>query len=122
MGWIRHDPGLEPERRRLESLCRAGSFPHSHPGDIVVINNLPAHKIEGARLAIEAAGCSLLFLPPYSPNFNPIQNAFSKLKVTLRANAERSIEGVWNTVGEIVKSFTPNECANYFTACSYDPA
>ena len=85
------------------------------------MDNLPAHKTEGVRLSIEAAGCRLLFLPPYSPDFNPIENAFSKLKATLRAKAERSIEGLWNTVGEIVKIFTPNECANYFAACGYDP-
>jgi len=91
------------------------------PGDIVVMDNLPAHKTEGVRLAIEAAGCSLLFLPPYSPDSNPIENAFSKLKAMLRAKAERSVEGLWNTVGEIVKIFTPQECAKYFAACGYDP-
>lgn len=95
--------------------------PELRPGDIVVMDNLPAHKAEGVRCAIEAAGCSLLFLPPYSPDFNPIENAFSRLKAMLRAKAERSIEALWNTVGEIVKLFEPQECANYFAACGYDP-
>ncbi len=91
------------------------------PGDIVIMDNLPAHKAEGVRKAIEDIGCSLLFLPPYSPDFNPIEKAFSKLKAMLRAKAERSVEALWNTVGEIVRLFEPNECKNYFTSCGYDP-
>jgi transposase len=73
------------------------------------------------RLTIEQAGCELRFLPPYSPDFNPIENAFSKLKAHLRARAERSIDALWNSVGEIVKLFEPQECANYFAAAGYDP-
>ncbi len=91
------------------------------PGDIVIMDNLPAHKADGVRKAIEDAGCRLLFLPPYSPDFNPIENAFSKLKAILRAKAERSVEALWNTVGEIVKLFEPHECENYFIAAGYDP-
>lgn len=91
------------------------------PGDIVVMDNLPAHKADGIRQAIEHAGCQLQFLPPYSPDFNPIENAFSKLKAHLRAKAERSVGALWNTVGDIVKLFEPNECANYFRAAGYDP-
>ena len=91
------------------------------PGDIVIMDNLPAHKAEGVRQAIEGAGCQLLFLPPYSPDFNPIENAFSKLKALLRAKAERSVDALWRTVGEIVNLFEPHECANYFATAGYDP-
>ncbi|MQW79202.1 IS630 family transposase, partial [Sinorhizobium meliloti] len=91
------------------------------PGDIVVMDNLPAHKADGIRQAIETAGCTLLYLPPYSPDFNPIENAFSKLKALLRARAERSVDALWNTVGDIVKLFEPQECANYFAAAGHDP-
>ncbi|SSX47356.1 unnamed protein product [Ciceribacter sp. T2.26MG-112.2] len=91
------------------------------PGDIVIMDNLPAHKAEGVRLAIEGAGCRLLYLPPYSPDFNPIEKAFAKLKAVLRAKAERTVEGLWNTIGQIVTLFEPQECANYFKSCGYDP-
>jgi transposase len=91
------------------------------PGDIVIMDNLPAHKTEGVRLAIEGAGCRLLYLPPYSPDFNPIEKDFAKLKTVLRAKAERTVEGLWNTVGHIVTLFEPQECANYFKSCGYDP-
>ena len=95
--------------------------PELEPGDIVVMDNLGSHKGAGVRAAIEAAGASLLYLPPYSPEFNPIENAFAKLKAMLRKAAERTVEGLWNTIGCIVDAFTPHECANYFTAAGYDP-
>ncbi len=90
-------------------------------GDVVVMDNLPAHKAAGVRDAIEAAGATLLFLPPYSPDFNPIENAFSKLKALMRAKAERTIAGLWDTVGAVLECFTPDECENYFKAAGYDP-
>ena len=90
-------------------------------GDIVVMDNLPAHKAAGVRYAIQAAGAKLLFLPPYSPDFNPIENAFSKLKALLRPKAERTITALWDAVGSLLQQFTPAECANYFTAAEYDP-
>lgn len=90
-------------------------------GDIVVMDNLPAHKAAGVRAAIEAAGASLLYLPPYSPDFNPIENAFAKLAALLRAKAERTIAALWNTIGDVLDLFTPAECANYFKAAGYDP-
>lgn len=71
-------------------------------GDIVIMDNLPAHKANSVRQAIETAGCELLYLPPYSPDFNPIEMAFSKLRALLRARAERSVHTLWNTVGEII--------------------
>ena len=69
----------------------------------------------------KAAGAELRYLPPYSPDFNSIKNAFAKLKALMRAKAERTIDALWNTVGEVIGLFEPEECANYFEACGYDP-
>jgi transposase len=91
------------------------------PGDIVLADNLPAHKGPLVRKAIEAAGASLVFLPAYSPDFNPIENAFAKLKALLRKAAERTISGLWCLIGQLIDTFTPQECANYFAAAGYDP-
>ncbi|WP_352920318.1 transposase [Mesorhizobium sp. M0960] len=104
------------ERQRVPGLCRAGAGP-----DIVGVDNLPAHKAAGVRDAIEAAGASLLYLPPYSPDFNRIENAFAKLKALLRAKAERTSKALWDAVGAVVDLFTPAECANYFKAAGYEP-
>lgn len=90
-------------------------------GDVVIMDNLPAHKAVGVRDAIEAAGARLMFLPPYSPDFNPIENAFSKFKALLRAKAERTITALWDAVGSLLEQFTMAECANYFRAAGYDP-
>lgn len=90
-------------------------------GDIVIMDNLSSHKQPGIRAAIEAAGASLLYLPPYSPDFNPIENAFAKLKAMLRKAAQRTINGLWSAIGDIIDTFTPTECANYFAAAGYDP-
>ena len=87
-------------------------FPHFEPGNVVIMDNLPAHKAAGVRNAIEAAGASLLYLPPYSPDFNPIENAFAKLKALMRAKAERTIAALWDTVGAVLDLFSPAECAN----------
>jgi transposase len=95
--------------------------PELKPGDIVVIDNLGSHKGAGIRQTIEAAGARLLYLPPYSPDFNPIENAFAKLKALLRKAAERTINGLWDAVGRTIDLFTPTECANYFAAAGYDP-
>lgn len=90
------------------------------PGDIVIMDNLSSHKGNAIRQAIEAAGARLLFLPPYSPDFNPIENAFAKLKALLRAAAERTVDALWTTIGSLIDRFTPDECANYFAAAGYD--
>ncbi len=90
-------------------------------GDRVIMDNLPAHKGSAVRQAIEATGAMLLFLPPYSPDFNPIENAFAKLKALLRKAAQRTIDGLWQTIGELLSTFTPAECANYFSAAGYEP-
>jgi transposase len=95
--------------------------PTLEPGDIVIMDNLPAHKASGVREAIRCASARLLFLPPYSPDFNPIENAFAKLKALLRARAERTITALWDTVGTLIDAFTPTECANYFRAAGYEP-
>ncbi|WP_245494790.1 IS630 family transposase [Rhizobium ruizarguesonis] len=96
-------------------------LPTLQTGDVVVMDNLPAHKTAGVRDAIERAGAKLMFLPPYSPDFNPIENAFSKLKAMLRARGERKIDALWDAVGALMPRFTPAECANYFKAAGYDP-
>jgi transposase len=95
--------------------------PTLESGDIVIMDNLPAHKAAGVREVIHRAGARLLFLPPYSPDFNPIENAFAKLKALLRARAERSITALWDAVGTLIDAFTPTECANYFRAAGYEP-
>lgn len=91
------------------------------PGDIVIMDNLPAHKIGGVREAIEKAGATLLFLPPYSPDFNPIEMAFSKLKALLRKTAARTVDELWSAVAACTQAFKPDECFNYFQAAGYDP-
>ena len=95
--------------------------PELHPGDVVVMDNLGSHKGAGVRAAIEAAGASLLYLPPYSPDFNPIENAFAKLKAMLRKAAVRTLDALWNVIGQAIETFTPRECANHFAAAGYDP-
>ena len=95
--------------------------PTLRPGDIVVMDNLPAHKSSAVRNAITAAGASLRFLPLYSPDLNPIENAFSKLKAILRKAAARTIDELWTVIGNAMPSFSPNECAAYFTAAGYEP-
>lgn len=90
-------------------------------GDTVILDNLPAHKTAGVREAVEKAGARLLFLPPYSPDFNPIENTFAKLKALLRARAERTVAGLWKAVGELLPAITPAECANCFQAAGYEP-
>ncbi|TLU70462.1 IS630 family transposase [Lichenicoccus roseus] len=90
-------------------------------GDTVIMDNLPAHKGQQVRRAIEAAGASLRYLPPYSPDFNPIENAFSKLKAFLRKAAARTIDDLWNVIRDALLTFSPQDCANYFTAAGYEP-
>jgi transposase len=93
--------------------------PTLHPGDIVICDNLASHKVSGVRDAIEACGASLLYLPPYSPDLNPIERAFSKLKRLLRSAAERTVDALWSAIGRLLQQFTPDECANYLRHCGY---
>ncbi len=88
-------------------------------GDIVVMDNLPAHKRDTVRKAIEAVGAILLYLPPYSPDLNPIEMAFSKLKAMLRKAKERSIDDLWKRIGKLIDCFSPTECQNFFTHAGY---
>ena len=93
--------------------------PALKPGDIVIIDNLVSHKGKTVRRAIRAAGAKLFFLPPYSPDLNPIEQAFAKLKTLLRKAAERSVEATWKRIGTLLNCFTPQKCANYFTNAGY---
>ena len=90
------------------------------PGDIVVMDNLAPHKASTVRDVIEAAGAELRYLPPYSPDLNPIENAFAKLKAALRKAAARTVEALWAAIGAAVATFNPQECTNYFAAAGYD--
>ena len=108
-------------RDAFEAYVERVLVPELRPGDIVVMDNLSSHKGPTVRAMIEAAGARLRFLPPYSPDFNPIENAFAKLKALLRKAAERTVSGLWNAVGRIVNTFSRAECSNYFAAAGYDP-
>ena len=90
------------------------------PGDIVIMDNLSSHKGHQVRALIEAVGASLLYLPPYSPDFNPIENAFAKVKTLLRKAAARTVDALWSVIGRLIDTFTPQQCANYFAAAGYD--
>jgi transposase len=103
----------------FEAYIRQFVVPTPSPGDVVVMDNLGAHKRAGVREAIEAAGCRLLFLPPYSPDFNPIEQAFAKLKALLRKAGERSFEGLWRRIGRLVDEFAPDECRNFLAHSGY---
>jgi transposase len=94
-------------------------LPTLKPGDVVIMDNLRVHKVAGVRQAIEAVGAKLLFIPPYSPDLNPIEQAFSKLKALLRARAIRTTEAPWKALGNLCDSFSPGECANYFRHDGY---
>jgi transposase len=107
-------------RSAFETYVERVVVPELRQGDIVVMDNLSSHKGPKVREMIEAAGASLLFLPPYSPDFNPIENAFAKLKALLRKAAERTVNGLWATIGLLIDLFEPLECRNYFAAAGYD--
>jgi transposase len=93
--------------------------PTLKPGDIVIIDNLGSHKGKAVRRAIRATGARLFFLPPYSPDLNPIEQVFAKLKTLLRKAAERTVETTWKRIGILLGTFTPQECSNYFTNAGY---
>lgn len=95
-------------------------MPELETGMLVIMDNLPAHKITGVRQAIKGAGARLIYLPPYSPDFNPIEMAFSKLKAALRKAAARTIPELWDVIAEVIEQFKPEQCRNYFAAAGYD--
>ena len=116
--------GLGPAECFFNSLAAALAIetqlaPTLSAGDVVIMDNLAAHKSPAAQAAIRARGAWLLFLPPYSPDLNPIEMAFSKLKENLRATAARTIDDLWKAIGNICKLFSAIECSNYFTAAGY---
>jgi len=90
-------------------------------GDVVVMDNLPAHKPIAIRDAIEETGAVLLFLPPYSPDFNPIELAFAKIKALLKKAAARTIPALWDAIRNAIDAVTPNDARSFFTACGYEP-
>jgi len=91
--------------------------PTLRAGDVVVLDNLACHKVAGVREAIEAAGATLAYLPPYSPDLNPIEQVFAKVKSILRKEGRRTVEGLWSLLGWVVDRFDPDECRNYFRHC-----
>jgi transposase len=93
--------------------------PALQPGDVVVLDNLAAHKVDGVRQAIAAAGASILYLPPYSPDLNPIEPLFAKLKALLRKAAARTRDELWSTIGRLLDVWPTTECANYLRHCGY---
>ena len=93
--------------------------PTLSPGDVVIMDNLSSHKSPAVRAAIEAVGAHLRYLPPYSPDFNPIEQAFSKLKALLRKAAARNLEDLWVAIADALDKFAPTECANYFVNAGY---
>ena len=93
--------------------------PALRPGDVLVMDNLSSHKVAGVREAVEAAGATLRYLPPYSPDLNPIEQVFAKLKALLRAAAARTVETLWSTIGGLLNRFPPAECARYLAHCGY---
>lgn len=88
-------------------------------GDIVIMDNLSSHKVVGVRQTIEARGATLLYLPPYSPDLNPIEQAFAKLKALLRKLAARTVAQLWDALGDLIHRFTPQECLNYIANAGY---
>lgn len=103
----------------FEAYVEQVLVPALSPGDIVIMDNLSAHKSEAICTAIEAAGAELRYLPPYSPDLNPIEQAFSKLKALLRKHAERSMESLWQRIGSLLTQFTATECRNFFRNAGY---
>lgn len=105
--------------RSFLAYVRQFLVPCLRRGDTVIIDNLSSHKVKGVREAIEAAGARLLYLPPYSPDLNPIEQLFAKLKALLRKAARRTLEGLWNAIGDAIDAFHPTECINYIANSGY---
>jgi len=105
----------ESFRRYVEQFL----VPSLKPGDIVIMDNLGSHKSDAVRAAIRAVGARLFFLPPYSPDLNPIEQVFAKLKHLLRKAKERTVEAAWQRIGTLLTCFTKDECRNYFVNAGY---
>lgn len=104
----------------FEAYARHVLAPTLRPSDIVIMDNLSSHKRAATKAIIQESGAELRFLPPYSPDFNPIEMAFAKLKALLRKAAERTVDGLRDAIARLVDVFTPTECQNYFDAAGYD--
>ena len=109
------------DRAIFTEYVRQVLVPELRPGDIVILDNLPGHKGEEAAELIARCGAKLLFLPPYSPDLNPIEMLFAKLKGLLRKAARRTKEALWKTIGDLLSEFTPEECTNYIRHAGYTP-
>ena len=123
---LRHDGIVAPlvlnrpiNGRSFKAYIEQFLVPTLMPGDVVVADNLGSHKVAGVREAIEARGASLMFLPPYSPDLNPIEQVFSKLKTLLRRAEPRSRETLWQTIGKTLSMYKPEECRNYLANSGY---
>jgi len=126
VGGLRHDRLIAPmvsgepmDGEMFLSWMKRFLCPTLRPGDIVILDNLSSHKVSGVREAIAARDASLLYLPPYSPDLNPIEKLFAKLKALLRKAAKRSVDALWKEIGAVLDSIAPNECSNYFSSCGY---
>lgn len=107
-------------RQAFETYVAKVLVPELSPGDSVIMDNLSSHKGPKVRALIEAVGATLLYLPPYSPDFNPIENAFAKFKALLRKAAARTVDALWQAIAQLLDAFSPPECTNYFIAAGYD--
>ena len=111
--------GRSHDRRRIPHYVEKVLVPTLSRGDTVIIDNLSSHKVAGVREAIEAVGAKLIYLPPYSPDLNPIELAFAKFKTGLRKAAERTVDDLWRRIGALIHDFSPQECQNYFCHDGY---
>jgi len=126
-----HSRRRSADHRHHRTLCPRGRHatfrayveqilaPTLSTGDTVVMDNLPCHKVAGIREAIESVGAKLVYLPPYSPDLNPIEQAFAKLKTLLRKTGERTRDGLWHAIARILRHYSPDECRNLFTNAGY---
>ena len=126
VGGLRHDRLIAPmvadgpmDGEMFLAWVRQFLCPALQPGDIVILDNLSSHKVDGVRQAIAKASATVLYLPPYSPDLNPIEKLFSKLKTLLRKAAKRSTEELWQQIGQLLLAVSPSECANYFDSSGY---
>lgn len=103
----------------FNEYCHSQLGPTLKPGDIVICDNLPAHKVADVQALIEARGATIKYLSPYSPDLNPIEQAFAQLKALLRRAAERTVDKLWQAIGQIIDQFHPDECLNYFNNSGY---
>jgi transposase len=123
---LRHDRVTAPlvidgpmDGRTFLAYVKDFLCPTLQAGDWVIADNLSSHKVAGVREAIEAVGANLRYLPPYSPDLNPIEKLFAKLKALLRKAAKRSVDALWDHIGTLLDHISPEECANYFASSGY---